>query len=258
MRRLTAEHDPARAEMVRRVLDDSLGGTPVERGRHLGEAALAAESRETLDHFISLADGADRDAMCEVFEETARAQETRLFYQLRGFGALRNSITAFMVVDRDRAAAFYRSLLDSPSQHAREAAIYGASELRLADTLPKLMALLDRDAENGCYPSAVCVALGKMGTPEAHDALIELLLQEPIHTRQSYAVMGVMAEVCGRAGGSPRGSWANGLWATVAEDTAATAARFAQAIDELAQRTDDERLAGQARARARSIVGQTP
>jgi hypothetical protein len=258
MRRLTADQDPARAAMMQRVLEDSLGATPLERGRHLGEAAVAAESRETLDYFLSLADAADRDAMCAVFEETARAQDTRLFYQLPGFGALRNSIAAFTMVDRERAAAFYRALLDSPDQHQREAAIYGVSELRLADTVGKLMALVDREAENSSYPSAVCVALGKIGTPEGHDALIELLLQEPIHAKQSFAVLCVMAEVCGGLRGRPQGSWSNGLWATVAEDRSATAERFASAMNELAERTTDERLAGEARVRASLIASQTP
>jgi HEAT repeat protein len=254
-RRATAG-DAARAGVVRRILDDSLGADPAERAEHLAEAILAAEDRDTLDYLLTLSEGANKTALCAAFDHVARTQDQQVFWQIGPFRALRNSITAFIVVDPQRAVACYRGLLDSPSKYERQAGIYGVGELRLADTVEKLMALVERDTENSLYPSAVCVALGKIGTPEAYDALIRLLLQEPIHVKQSWSVLVVMTEVCGRPGGSPRGDWWNGFWATVAEDQPAVAQRFSQAMNRLADMTTDERLAREARGRASSILSQ--
>ena len=81
-----------------------------------------------------------------------------------------------------------------------------------------------------------------------------MLLREPIVVKQSWSVLVVMTEVCGQAGGSPRGSWQNGFWATVADDVPATAERFAKAMRELADKTTDKRLAREARGRASFIL----
>ena len=245
--RAAASRDPARAEAIRRILGNSLGAEPAERARRLTEAILTAEDREALEYFTALAEAADKAALCTAFEAVALAQKEPVLYQFGSFAALRNSITAFGALDKDRAATFYRSLLDSANQRPRQAGVSAAGELRLADTVEKLMSLADR--ETG-FPGAVGVALGKIGTSEAHDALLKLLLQEPIDVKQSWSILDVMAEVCGKPGGSPPGSWRNGFWATVAEDVQATAERFAQAMNQLAERTTDERLAREARARA--------
>ena len=255
-RRATAG-DALRTEIVQRILDDSLGADPAARAEHLAKAILAAEDREALDYLLPLSEGADRTALCAAFEDVARRRNQQVFWQIGGFVALRNSITAFIALDPERAAACYRGLLDSPDQYVRQAGIYGVGELRLANTIEKLVTLVDPETENSLFPSAVCVALGKIGTPEAHDALIKLLLQEPIHVKQSWSVLVVMTEVCGRPGGSPRGEWWNGFWATVAEDKTAVAQRFADAMNQLAERTTDERLAREARGRASSILSQT-
>ncbi|MBM3475073.1 MAG: hypothetical protein FJX75_17565 [Armatimonadetes bacterium] len=250
--------DAARSEAVRRILNHSLGADPAERAEHLAEAILAAEDREALDYLLPLSEGANKTALCAAFDHVARTQDQQVFWQLSSFRALRNSVTAFIALDPERAAACYRGLLDSPRKYARQAAIYGVGELRLADTIEKLMALVDPETENSLYPSAVCVALGKIGTPEAHDALIELLLREPVHVEQSWSVLVVMTEVCGRPGGSLRGEWWNGFWATVAEDRPAVAKRFSEAMNQLAEQTTDKPLAREARGRASSVLSQAP
>jgi len=238
------------------MLSASLGATPVERARRLAEAITAAEDRGALDYLLTLVEGADKATLCAAFGDVAKAQEQQVFWQYGSFRALRNSITAFVAVDRERAATFYQSLLDSGSQYQRQAGIYGVGELRLADTVGKLTALVDRETENSLYASAVCVALGKIGTTEAHDALIRMLLQEPIDVKQSWSVLVVMTEVCGEAGGGPRGEWWNGCWATVAADRPATAQGFAEAMNRLAELTTDERLAREARGRASFILSR--
>jgi isopentenyldiphosphate isomerase len=83
---------------------------------------------------------------------------------------------------------------------------------------------------------------------------VKLLLQEPIHAKQSWSVLVVMTEVCGHPDGSPPGSWEMGNWATVAENRDQVASRFAAAMNDLAGKTTDERLAKEARGRARSIT----
>jgi hypothetical protein len=199
----------------------------------------------------------DSAALCASFEQVALdLKPGGMYFASREFAALRNSVNAYGVLDAKRASAFYRSLLAQPPGAVREAGIYGLGELRVADAVKDLRTVIVPDKENSFSPGSVSLSLGKIGTPEAYDLLESMLLDDPIVVKQSWTVLTVMDEICGRPAKSPPGSWSNGCWASVAEDRATVTNRFAAAMTKLAAKAGDERLAREARGRADSLRRQ--
>jgi hypothetical protein len=250
---LTEALSPERVAAFRQRMAARLGTG--ERGaRTLVLATTEAKDEETVRALASLAESVDREAVCRLLEEIALGQRTPPHWQGQGFEPIRNTITAYGAIDLDRARAFYHGLLQSEVPNVRRVGIYGVGELRVIEAVPQLLPLVDPAYENCFLADCVIVALGKISTPEAHDALIEMLDGETDNTRHAWEIMVVLCSVCGREGRSPLGEWWNGCWATVADDLPALGPRIAQALTELADRTTDERLAREARSRAQSCL----
>jgi hypothetical protein len=174
LRRAAGTADHPRAAAVHRLLDQALGTDPEQRASRLAEAIAAVASRESVGFFTSLVDDPTRAAVCTRLEAVVAGQSQPVDFGSGPFWGLRNSVTALAALDAGRAASCCRALLNAPTPTGRQAGIYGVGELRLADTVDRLLGMVDRDAENSFSPSAVCVALGKIGTREAHDALVKL------------------------------------------------------------------------------------
>jgi len=248
---LAEELASERAPTLRERMAARLG--PGERGaRTLTLAITEAKDEGTVRALASLGESLGRDEVCRLLEEIARGQRTPPHWQSQGFEPIRNTITAYGAVDLDRAQAFYRSLLSAHNEAVRRVGIYGAGELRVAEAAPELLPLVDPRYENCFRADCVIVALGKISTPEAHDALIDILAEETDNTRHAWEIMVVLCSVCGREGRSPQEAWWNGCWATVAEDLPTVGPRIAAALDALADRSTDERLTREARGRART------
>jgi len=248
--------------MLRQILMMRLAAADAQAGPHgratfLTKAILDADGPQAIARLASLARPQDRAHLCGAFESLARAWNGSVYFQTGSFSSLRNSIHAYGIIDRERAVAFYRSLLRSEKRPQREIGVYGLGDLRVGDAVDDLLAVAVPTQENRLCPGSVCVALGKIGTPEADDALVRMLLEEPIVVRRSWSALVVMTEICGLPGGSPRGCWENGFWATVADDRLAAAKRFSQAMKELAETSGDERLSREASSRAGWIVTRT-
>jgi HEAT repeat protein len=244
---------PDRAESLQRAVADTLGEEGTESARQLVLGLVECETREAVLGVASVSDQVDREVLLTILEDLANSQQDPLYWGRQSYRAVRNSITAYGAIDRERGARFYHSLMRSDRPRQREVGRYGVGELRVAEAIPDLVASVVPEEENCFRPESVCIALGKIGTPEAHNALIQMLLAEPIVMKRSRAVLSVMEEVCGLPGQSPPGAWWNGWWASVAEDRTAVAERFVRAMEELAEKTTDERLAREARGRAGSI-----
>jgi len=250
---LTQELAPDHAEDLRQHLVARLGAG--NRGvRALVLAITEAGDKETVLGLASLADLIGKDDVCAAFEQIALGQRTPPHWQSDGFWAIRNTITAYGAIAPDRARAFFRSLLTHDQDPVRHVGIYGVGELRVAEAVPELLPLVTPEYENCFRADCVSVALAKISTPEAHQALLDMLAREPVDIRYAWEVAVSMCAVCGTEGRSPQGAWWNGCWATVPDDLPSVARRFADALNALAERTTDDRLAREARGRADSCL----
>jgi len=254
---LLREHRPERADALRPRLVAGLGQGPAARAKALAEAICAVDDRESLAALLWLAVAEDAPHLCTIFEGIAKSQRGKLSWYGGERHRIRNSVNAYGQMDTERAARFYRSLLRSDDGATRQFGIYAIGELRITDAIPELCAACVPEEESCYVASSVSVALGKMGVPAAHDALIGMLAKDPIVRAQAQAALCVMSVVCGFLGGGRRGSWRMGNWATVSKDRRATATRFAQAARKLAERTTDKKLAKEARTTADSLLSQT-
>ncbi|MEN6545894.1 MAG: hypothetical protein ABFE07_07635, partial [Armatimonadia bacterium] len=241
-----------RERLVRRLRLEGAGGV-----QQLALAVTEAKDREAVVALAKLGADVDRDGLCAVFQDIARAQTEGLNWQMRSFAAIRNTITAYGELDHDGAVVFYRSLLASDRARQREVGVYGTGELKVVEAIPELLAVLVPETENCMVASSVCVALGKLGPPVAHEALAGLLARPDTSNRMSWEVSVVMGSVCGEAVRSPFGTWENGTWCTVAGDPRAAAVIFGRAMDAYAGRTTDARTAAGLRGRADNW-GSTP
>jgi HEAT repeat protein len=245
---------PARAPGFRQALSQGLVREGPEGPRQLAVAILDANERDTLLALASLGGVVDKDGLCRTFEGIARGQVEPVHWQTPSWRALRNSVNAYGAIDPDRAKRFYRSLLSSDRERVRDVAIYAVGELRIADAAPELVPLAVLDRENSFEAHSVCVALGKISTPPAYDALVAMLQRDPVVSRGAWSVIVIMSALGGYEGRSPPGTWENGLWYTPPENQRTVALRFAEAMRQLADRTTDERLAREARGRAQTIL----
>lgn len=246
--------DPDHGEPLYAGVIERLKGQGAEGVRQISEALLTASTRDAVVSLAQLAAAVDTEAVCALCESIAASQMRPVFWQSDGFRELRNSVTAYDAVAHDRAAALYLSLLRSGQPQVREVGVYGCGELRVAEAVPELPAAIVPENENCFHASAVCVALGKIGTREAHDALIGMLGHTDLDDRRKHEVATVMTSICGRPGRSPDGTWENGTWYTVTPDRAAIGPRFAEALRQAADRASEERAAGQLRGRADMIM----
>jgi len=257
-RRAAETAGPARVGVVHGMIDASLGTQPQERARRLAAAVLAVDTQESLSYLLSLVGDADSAVLRTALRDAAEARREEGARGARAFAPLRNAVAALTALDRESAAALFRSLLDSSDQWQRQAGVYGVGELRLADTVGRLKTMLDRDTELSFRPGAVCVALGKIGSPEAYDALVDLASQEPVDNVGSYSVLGVVAEMYGDPERRPYGDWSNGCWATAPADEPATAARFAQALTRISALRGGSTLGQKARRQASLLLQAAP
>jgi len=248
--------DEAKGQYIAGVQQARLNAEPQQRTEQQILAILSVADRTGLDHLLALVDDHDAEALCARIEAFCRSYTMRAAGSRGEFARLRNVVNAFGALDTERAAAFFSNLLESPAGPVRQVGVYGVGELRVPGVVAKLRTMVVAEHEGFLSADSVCVALGKISTPEAHQALIDLLLQDPMEVRLAWAAMAAMTRVCGGLAGSPPGTWANGCWATVADGPVAVAERFAAALNTLADRTADERLAREARGRARSVVSE--
>jgi hypothetical protein len=102
------------------------------------------------------------------------------------------------------------------------------------------------------------VALGKIGTPQAYEALAARLLQAPGDPTLAYSVLGVVAEALGGGDTGGGGTWANGWWATPPEDRPATARRLGAALEEVVIHTRNTTLSKKAREGAAALRESAP
>lgn len=218
--------------------------------RQLALALIDAREREGVTAVAAIAGDIDRPWFCSLFQDLARGQNEPLKWQTPSFAAIRNSITAYGQLDRDGAVAFYRPLLASERPRQREVAVYALGELKVAEAIPELLAVLRPDTEDCMVAGSVCVALGKMGTAAAHEALIGLLSHPNVTDSMAWSIAVVMNSICGQPGRGPTGTWENGTWWTEADIPRVAAARFAPALLAYADRTQDERTARELRGRA--------
>jgi hypothetical protein len=251
---MAAQIAPDRGRPLLASAVERLQAEGAERVRQLAEAILSAATHESVLALAKLAGAVDTTAFAPLFEGIAEGQTRSVSWQSDGFRELRNSISAYDTVAHDQAIAFYQSLLPSGSPHVREVAVYGCGELRVAEAVPELLAAVVPDNENCMRPGAVCVALGKMGSPEAHDGLIAMVGRDDLTDRDKHAIATVMTSICGRPGRGPDGTWANGTWYTVADDISGIGPRFADALTRAAEKATEERFAGMLAGRARTIT----
>lgn len=245
---------PERVETLRAALVQRLRSEGEEGVRQLVLGLTEAQDREEVSAMAKLGAEVDRGRLCRIFQDIAFAQTQPLNWQMRSFAALRNTITAYGEIDRDGAVAFYQSLLQSARPRVREVGVYGCGDLHVAEAVPELLAALVPENENCMVASSVCVALGKIGSPEAYEALIAMLGRTDMDDRRRHAVATVMTSICGSPGRSPDGTWANGTWYTVTPDRDEVGPKFAKALRQAADQATDERGARMLGGRANMIM----
>ncbi len=249
-RQTAASVDEAKGEYIAALQQARLNADPQQRTEQQLLAILSAVDRGALGRFTSLVEDDDTEAMCARIEAFCRSYTVRAATDRTQLARLRNVVNAYGALDAERAGTFFSSLLEEPPGALRRAGVYGVGELRVADAVAELRTMAVPAYDGFLGADSVCVALGKISTPQAHQALADLLLQLPTNTELAGGAMAAMKRVCGGRAGSPWGTWANGCWATVAEDRVAAAESFAEALNTLADRTDDEELADRARHEA--------
>jgi len=233
---------PARATALRPALLAGLGADSAARTNSLAAGIGAVESREDLHALLWLVEPEDAPLLCEAFEELARSLAGVKLWSMKHWQSTRNYINAYGVLHPGLAARFCRSLLRSEDSVLREIGILAMGELRVADAVPDLRAMSPKDKDDYAYTRALGAALGKIGTRAAHDALIDMLTEEPILPAKARTLVLLMHSICGPHSGSREGMG----WTTRPKDRPATADRFAKAIRQVATRTTDEKLAEEA------------
>jgi len=250
---MAAQIAPEHAEPISAAAAERIRAGGLDGIEQLNEAILAAEARETVAALAKLAKAVEAAQFRTLFESLAAGQTRRISWQLQGWRELRNSATAYGVLDHEQAVAFYRSLLKSSQPAIRGVGVYGCGELRVAEAVPELLTVVVPEDENCMVPSAVCVALGKIGTPSAHEALAGLLSRAGLPENSRLSIMTVMSCVCGHTGiRGPDGIWENGTWYSVTLDPAG-AELLARACDSLEGQAVGDRVLSRARHTAEML-----
>jgi len=234
---------PERVPAIAGRLLRPAGAAPGDEATRLADGIARAETREVVLALASLAGEVGPEAARTALEDALAQQRDQLFVYGPRFAAMRNLVSAYGAVDAAAATGFFRSLLARPDLAVRGCAVYGLGELRVRDAVADLVAAFPVSEDQGSAGSVIA-ALGKIGTPEACDALAALALKPGLDRGAGGALIATMSRVCGAW---QSGTWATGDWVTLADDPQAAGQSFVAALERLAAQTDDARLATWAR-----------
>lgn len=252
--RLARELDPPQAAALQALLTARLQQEGAGGFKAVELAMLAADDQQTVQALASLVGAADRQAVCDLCQDIARGQTEYLQRESKSFAGIRNSVAAYDALAHDDAVAFYRSLLSSGIPRVRDVGVYAMGELRVKEAISELIAGIVRDHESEMAPAAVTTALGKIGTPEAHDALIVLLKDEKTPARMGRTIVVMMCAISDEARYPTGMTWERGSWYTPATDKATLVPRFAEAMRQFADHCADQYAASEARQIAEQLT----